>query len=247
MKKVLILLAVLMLGFSSKAQTLEEATAAYSSGEFGKATEMYESLLKANGESAEIYYNIGNCYYRLNKTASAILNYERALLLNPGDKDIRTNLEIARLKAIDRIEPVGEFFLTEWMTGIQNLFNSNAWSYIGIVCFLILIGCLVSFFFSRKIFLKKCGFYIGIGMVVLCICCNVFAYSQKKKLTNRNTAIVFAATVTIKSTPDNSGTDLFLLHEGTKVTVKSKLGDWNEIETADGNIGWIKIEDLEVI
>ena len=236
-----------MLGFSSNAQTLEEATTAYSNGEFDKAAEIYESLLKANGESAEIYYNVGNCYYRLNKTAPAILNYERALLLNPGDRDIRTNLEIARLKAIDRIEPVDDFFLTEWSHSIQNLFSSNSWSYIGITCFIILIGCLVSFFFSRKILLKKCGFYVGIGMIVLCLSCNVFAYSQKKKLTNRNTAIVFIPTVTIKSTPDNSGTDLFLLHEGTKVTIKSKLGSWNEIETADGNIGWIKTEDLEVI
>ncbi len=247
MKKILLLLAVLMVGFSSKAQTLEEATTAYSKGEFSKAVEIYETLLKTNGESAEIYYNIGNCYYRLNKTASAVLNYERALLLNPGDKDTRTNLEIARLKAIDRIEPVGEFFLVEWMQSVQNMFSTNTWSLLGTICFLLLIGCLVLYFFSRKIILKKCGFYAGIGMVVLCITCNIFAYEQKQKLTNRNTAIVFAATVTIKSTPDNSGTDLFLLHEGTKVIIKSKLGNWNEIETADGNIGWIKIEDIEVI
>ncbi len=247
MKKILILLAVLMVGISSKAQTLEEASAAYSKGEFGKAVKIYESLKKTNGESAQIYYNIGNCYYRLNKTASAILNYERALLLNPGDKDTRTNLEIAKLKTVDRIEPVGAFFLSEWMHGIQNMFSTNAWSYLGIVCFILLIGCLVLYFFSRKISLKKCGFYIGIGMIVLCISCNIFAYSQKKKITNRNTAIVFAPTVTIKSTPDNSGTDLFILHEGSKVSIKSKLGNWNEIETADGNIGWIKIEDIEII
>ncbi len=247
MKKILILLAVLMVGFCAKAQTLEEASAAYSKGEFSKANEIYEKLLKTNGESAEIYYNIGNCYYRLNKTASAILNYERALLLNPADQDTRTNLEIARLKAIDRIEPVGEFFLTEWVHSIQNMFSTNAWSYFGIICFLLLIGCLVLFFFSRKILLKKSGFYVGIGMVVLCIICNVFAYSQKQKLANRNSAIVFAPTVTIKSTPDNSGTDLFILHEGTKVVIKSKFGDWNEVETANGNIGWIKVGDIEVI
>ncbi|MDR1371248.1 MAG: tetratricopeptide repeat protein [Dysgonamonadaceae bacterium] len=247
MKKILVLLAILTIGFSSKAQSLEEATAAYSKGEFGKAAEIYENLLKTNGESAELYYNIGNCYYRLNKTASAILNYERALLIHPGDKDTRMNLDIVKLKAIDRIEPVDEFFLTEWVENVQNMFSANAWSYSGVTCFLLLIGCLVGFFFSRKIILKKCGFYVGIGMIVLCISCNIFAYNQKKKLTNRNAAVVFAPTVTIKSTPDNSGADLFILHEGAKVIIKSKLGNWNEIETADGNIGWIKIEYIEVI
>ncbi|GHU88180.1 hypothetical protein FACS1894174_04520 [Bacteroidia bacterium] len=247
MKKILILLAVLLAGTYVKAQTLEEATGAYSKGEFGKAVEIYEKLLETKGESAELYYNIGNCYYRLNKTAPAILNYERALLLNPGDKDTRTNLEIARLKVIDRIEPVGDFFLIEWLQSIQNLLSTNAWSYLGIICFLFLIGCLVLFFFSRKIILKKCGFYVGIVIIVLCISANIFAHNQKKKLNNRNTAIVFAPTVTIKSTPDNSGTDLFVLHEGVKVVIKSKLGNWNEIEIADGNIGWIKSEDIVII
>lgn len=248
MKKIFILLAIFTVGFlHAKAQTLEEATTAYSKSEFGKAAEIYESLLNSKGESAELYYNIGNCYYRLNKTASAILNYERALLINPGDKDTRTNLEIAKLKTIDRIEAVDDFFLAEWISGIQNLLSTNAWSYFGISSFLLLIGCLVLFFFSRKIILKKCGFYLGIGMIVLCVTCNIFAYNQKKKLNNRNTAIVFAATVTIKSTPDDSGTGLFVLHEGVKVTIKSKVGDWNEVEIADGNVGWIKSDDIVII
>jgi hypothetical protein len=167
--------------------------------------------------------------------------------LDPGNSDIRFNLEIARLKAVDKIEPVGEFFLTSWFRSVQNLFSTDAWSKFGIVCFILLVGCLFFFFFSRKILIKKISFFAGICLFVFVIFANIFAYNQKKSLTDRNSAIIFLPTTTIKSSPSESGTDLFILHEGTKVKLKSKIGDWNEIETADGNVGWIKAEEIEVI
>jgi tetratricopeptide (TPR) repeat protein len=226
---------------------LQQANDAYSKGNFPEAIRLYGELLKEKGESAAIYYNIGNCYYKLNKVAPSLLNYERALLLSPGNKDIRFNLEIARLKTVDKIEPVGDFFLTEWFDSIRNLLSTDDWSYFSIVCFILLIAGLFLFFFSRRIFVKKLGFYVAVGLLILTVFGNVFAYNQKKRLTQRNTAIIYVQTTTIKSSPDSSGTDLFILHEGTKVTVKSKLGNWNEVETADGNIGWIKSEEIEVI
>lgn len=248
MKKFFILILLLTVTISLSAQEIiQQANDAYSKGEFSQAVELYQQAINENGESAAAYYNIGNCYYKLNKVAPAILNYERALLLAPGNGDIRFNLEVAKLKAVDKIEPIDEFFLTDWVSSIQNLFSTDEWSRFSIICFILLIGCLVLFFFGRKIILKKAGFYVGIALLVFVIAGNIFAYGQKKKLTNRNTAIIFSATTTIKSSPDNSGTDLFILHEGTKVEVKSKLGDWNEIETADGNVGWIKSEEIEVI
>jgi tetratricopeptide (TPR) repeat protein len=249
MKPFFILIAVLFATVSLSAQTntLQQANEAYSQGDFQAAAGLYEETLKTTGESATVCYNLGNSYYKLNKIAPSILNYERALLLEPGNKDIRFNLEIAKLKAVDRIEPVGEFFLTEWFFAVQNTLSTDAWSYFSITCFLLLIAGLFLFFFSRRIFLKKLGFYAGVVLVVWVIFGNCFAYNQKKKLAQRNTAIIFAPTTTIKSSPDNSGTDLFILHEGTKVELKSKLGDWNEIETADGNVGWIKRSEMEVI
>ena len=249
-RKVFILLLLQIVTFSlwAKQDTLFLAAAdAYSKGEFVKAAELYENTLNTSGESAMIYYNIGNCYYKMNKTASAILNYERALLLNPGDKDARFNLEIAKLQTVDKIEPIDRFFLSEWIESLQNIFGTNGWSKIGIATFLLLIGSLILFFFSRKIILKKAGFYAGIVCLVFTITCNCFAYSQKEKLIERNTAIVFAPTVTIKSSPDNSGNDLFVLHEGAKVLIKSRLGEWCEIQIADGNVGWIKNSNIEVI
>ena len=225
----------------------QAAAEAYSKSEFAKAVELYENTLNTSNESAKVYYNIGNCYYKMNKIAPAILNYERAILLNPGDNDARFNLEIAKLQTIDKIEPIGEFFLSEWIKSLQNIFGTNTWSKFGIASFLLLIGSLMLFFFTRKIILKKIGFYAGIICLLFTIASNCFAYNQKQKLLNRSTAIVFAPTVTIKSSPDNSGNDLFVLHEGVKVEVLSKLGEWCEIKIADGNIGWIKSSNIEII
>ena len=250
MKQFFILTAIILatLNLSAQNNLLQQANEAYSKGDFQAAAGLYEELLKANGESAVVYYNLGNSYYKLDKVAPSILNYERALLLEPGNSDVRFNLEIAKLKTVDKIEPVGDFFLTEWFRDVQNLLNTNAWSNLSIACFILLIACLFLFFFSRRVLIKKLSFFIGICLLVIVVLGNSFAYNQKKKLTQRNAAIIFAPTTTIKSSPDNSGTDLFILHEGTKVKLRdNRLIGWNEIETASGYVGWIKSSEIEVI
>jgi len=226
---------------------LQQANEAFANSKFQEAAAMYEELLKENGESAIVYYNLGNSYYKLNKVALSILNFERALLLEPGNKDIRFNLEIAKLKAVDRIDKVDDFFLTVWFRSTQNLMSTDSWSNFSITCFILLIAGLSLFFFSRRVIIKKLGFYAGLGLLVCVVFGNIFAYNQKKKLTQRKEAIILAPTTNIKSSPDNSGTDLFILHEGTKVKLKNNLGSWNEIETASGDVGWIKSSELEVI
>ena len=247
MKKLITLLLV-QIALNINAQSLpEQANTAYSEGDYVKAEQLYKELIEQNGESAEVYYNLGNTYYRLNKTASAILYYERALLFDPGNKDILFNLEIAKLKTVDKIESVDEFFLSSGINNIRNKAGTTQWSTTAAISFLLIITCLFLFFFSRKIFLKKIGFFVGLILIIICLFANIFAYQQKKKLLERNTAIIFSPTTTIKSSPDSSGTDLFILHEGTKVEIKSKLGDWSEIETSDGNVGWIKNKEIEGI
>ncbi|MDR2119610.1 MAG: tetratricopeptide repeat protein [Tannerella sp.] len=232
---------------SAQESMLKEAETAYISENYTRAAELYEDILKNYGVSYTVYYNLGNAYYKAGKIASAILNYERALLINPGDKDLRHNLTVAKLRTIDKIEPVGEFFLITWFRSMQNLFRVDTWATIGLICFALFIGCLAFYVFSKRMILKKSGFYVGIVLLALVITANVFAWNQKQALQNRNGAIVFAPTVTIKSSPDNSGMDLFVLHEGTKVFIKSTIGEWNEIELEDGNVGWIRQKDLEKI
>lgn len=244
-----LLLLILLSAVSVFAQeaTLKEAETAYAKEEYGKAIGLYEDVLKKYGESAAVYYNLGNVYYKSNKIAPAILNYERALLLDPGDSDIRFNLQMARQKAVDQIEPVDTFFFARWFDRIQNLGSVDSWAQLALACFLLFIGCLILFFFSRKRMWRKTGFYAGLLLLGIVVFANIFAYNQRKELKNRNTAIVFAPTVTVKSSPNESGTDLFILHEGTKVTVKSTLGDWSEIMLEDGNVGWMPSEKIEVI
>ena len=223
------------------------AEVAYTKEDYAKAIELYEGILKSNGESAAVYYNLGNAYYKAGKIAPAILNYERCLLLDPGDSDARFNLQMARQKTIDKIEPVGDFFLVKWFKSVENLGSADSWAKTGIVCFLLFIGCLILFFFSRWVRLKKIGFYLGVLFIIMVVFANIFASDQKDEMINRKHAIVFAPTVTVKSSPDASGTDLFVLHEGTNVTVKSTLGEWSEIELEDGNVGWMPSKDIEKI
>lgn len=228
-------------------EMIKEAETAYTQEDYNKAIELYEEVLKNNGVSAEIYYNLGNAYYKANQIAPAILNYERALLLDPGDGDIRFNLQMAREKTVDKIEPIGEFFLVKWFHSLQNMGSADSWAMLGIVSFLLLIFCLLLFFFSRWIRMKKIGFYLGMICLLLVIVTNIFAKNQKDEIVNRTHAIVFSPTVTVKSSPDASGTDLFILHEGTKAFIKSSLGDWKEIELENGNVGWIPGKDIEII
>ena len=249
MKRILIglcLLCVLYTNVRAQEEEIKKAETAYAEEQYNTAIEIYESLLKNYGASADLYYNLGNSYYKTGKIAQAILNYERALLIKPGDSDIRFNLELVRLQT-DRIEPLQEFFLKKWIQTVQNLIGVDSWATIGISSFVLFICCLVLFFFSKWMYLKKAGFYFGILLFVTVILANIFAFNQKNELENRSGAIVFTPTVTVKSSPDNSGTDLFQLHEGTKVFIRNSLGDWNEIVLEDGNIGWVNKKDIVVI
>ena len=137
--------------------------------------------------------------------------------------------------------------IEEPVKGMENLGSADSWAKTGIVCFLLFIGCLILFFFSRWVRLKKIGFYLGVLFIIMVVFANIFASDQKDEMINRKHAIVFAPTVTVKSSPDASGTDLFVLHEGTNVTVKSTLGEWSEIELEDGNVGWMPSKDIEKI
>ena len=245
------LLLGLLLGWflplCAQESTLKEAEEAYAKEDYTQAIELYESVLKSYGESAMVYYNLGNAYYKAGKVAPAILNYERALLLNPGDSDTRFNLQVARQKTVDKIEPIGEFFLTRWIVTVEDVYSADGWAKWGVASFVLFIGCLVLFFFSKWIRLKKIGFFAGICFLLISLVANLFADSQQDKLLHRADAIVFASTVTVKSSPDASGTDLFILHEGTKVTIKSTLGEWSEIQLEDGNVGWMPSKEIQQI
>lgn len=231
--------------------TAKQATAAYNEGNFSKAIELLEkekNEQKAKGlESAELYYNLGNAYFRNNDLAHALLNYERALLLNPGDRDTKHNIDYVSSLTEDKILVADTFFLSDWFTLLQHCLSANTWALAAIVTFLLLIGSLFLYFFGKSINIKKISFYAGIVFIIVILLANVFAFRQKYEMKNRATAIVISGSVQVKSSPDLNSKDLFILHSGTKVKITKEDRRWLEIEIADGNIGWIQREALEII
>lgn len=227
--------------------TKAEGDSAYMRNDYASAIQIYENLLK-QGEAAEVYYNLGNSYYKADDIAKAILNYERALLLQPGNADIRANLEVARSKTIDKVVSVPEIFFVSWTKSLINSLSIDAWAKLGVVFFILLLVSLYLFFFSKQITGKKVGFIAGVVFLFFVVLSNVFAAEQKKQLTDRNEAIVLSPSVTVRSTPSESGTSLFILHEGRKVEIKdNSMREWKEIRLEDGKVGWVPASTIEVI
>jgi len=247
MKKYIFLVVVLFAFIDSKSQTLEDANNYYKNGYYKKAVEVYESILSQDLESSSLYYNLANSYYKINKVAPAILNYERALLLKPNDRDIKYNLRMSRSLVTDKIEEIPVFFLNRWMEGLVMLFISDTWAILSILAFALMLFFIVVFFFSSSRRLKKITFCSSVFLFLFTVSSFIFSYSQKNRLTERKEAIIFAPSATIKGSPDISGTELFILHEGTKVRVIESLGDWTNIQLSDGNEGWLKSKLIEVI
>ena len=228
--------------------TKADADKAYQENKYAEAIKMYENILATQGESAVVYYNLGNSYFKEKNMAKAVLNYERALLLNPGDADIRFNLDMARSKTVDQITPATEVFIVTWINSLTNMQSERGWAKIGIVSFICLLVGLALYIFSKRLFVRKIGFIGAVFLLVVTVCANLFARQQKIELMDRTGAIVMSPTVTVKSTPDKSGTELFVLHEGTKVFVEdNSMKGWKEIRLEDGNKGWIPTEAIEII
>ena len=228
--------------------TKAQADSAYINNDYANAVYLYEDILANQGESADIYYNLGNSYYKMDNIAKAILNYEKALMLNPGNGDIRFNLELAQSKTVDKVTPMSEVFLVTWMKSLTNTMSEQGWSKLAIASFILTLLGLVLYFFSKKIAMKKIGFISALCLMLVCILANVFASSQKSKAQSHSSAIIMEPSVTVKSTPNEVGTELFILHEGRKVMIKDNtMREWKEIQLEDGNAGWVPASVIEII
>lgn len=245
MKKELSLLIAIFFCAQLFAQTsFEDANAAYAEGRYDEAQAAYEALL-AEGPNATLYYNLGNAYYKQGELAQAILNYERALRLQPNHKDARYNLELAQSRITDNIVE-HDFFLSSWIRTVRNAMSEQTWL-IGSIClfFLALTGILL-FLLGRAPWLRKTAFYCAWLALLFSIIAGLNAGSLHRRDTLRNEAIITQGVVNAKSSPDRSGTDLFTIHEGTKVTIRETLGEWCNIRVGN-NEGWIKIQNMERI
>lgn len=243
----LLLFAMLLWSTAISATTKQEADMAYKHGSYQEAIKMYEELLK-QGVSADLYYNLGNAYYRTDDLTKAILAYERASLLSPGDDDIKFNLQFASAKTIDKITPESEMFFVTWYHSLVNYTSVDNWANMAIVSIVLVLVLALLYLFVPNLLLRKVGFYGGCCFLILFVTSNFFAYQQKRLLMNRTGAIVIAPATQVKKTPSNSSTDEFVIHEGTKVYITDKgLKDWRGIRLSDGREGWLKTTEIEEI
>lgn len=227
-------------------KVLALADSSYSKGFYSEAAKYYEQLLESKGPSYLLYYNLGNSNYKEGNIASAILNYERALRIKPNDEDASFNLKLCNSKIVDKIEPIREFIFLRWYHSLENLLSSNTWAVLSLLFFILFVLSLFAYFFTRKAGLRRTGFYVGIITVIFSFCSFIFARDRYNNTTIKE-GILFSPTVVVKSSPDKSGTDLFVIHEGVKVVINNDLSGWYEIKLPDGNIGWIESSNIEII
>lgn len=243
----ILLLMMLLMPAVAGAVTKEQADSAYAGGHYQQAIADYEALLK-QGVSADLYYNLGNAYYRTDDITRAVLNYERALLLSPGDADIRFNLQMARSKTIDKIVPESEMFFVTWYRSLVNLMSVDGWARTALIALALVIVLFLAYLFSERLWLRKVGFFGALLMLLVFLVSNLLAWQQKNELQNRRGAIVIGAAANVKSTPAANGTDLFILHEGTKVNIiDATMKQWKRVRVADGKEGWIEAKEIETI
>lgn len=224
---------------------LKQGNEHYLNGEYELAVESYRSIVDSGYASAELYFNLGNACYKSHNITMALVNYERAHILNPKDAEIQHNLEVAREFVVDRIEVLPEFFLWRAWVGFVKSFDADIWAIMSLAAFILTLVLFLVYFFSGRMKVRKITFWAGVLFAFLSLSAFLFAAQQNRLITKHNQALIRTPSVAIKSSPDeNSGTDLFLLHEGTKVTIEDELGDWREVILSDGNRGWLKESDL---
>ena len=228
----------------SEAEQLEQARAAYDAEEFESAIDQYETILAGEVEAFEVYYNLGNAYFKTNDIPRAILNYERARKLTPDDPDLLYNLELANKYTVDKFEEIPDLGVTKFFHSLVGFLSSNGWAWLSIVFFLFCLGGAGLFYLAALPGRKKLG--LGIATVFLLLALMFFGLSWKAKdLTqSKREAIIFQPTVTVVAEPREASEELFVVHEGTKVKIIEEVDDWTRIRLSDGNDGWMLTENI---
>ena len=244
---VLLALAMSTLPLATNAATKTSADQEYKRGNYPQAIADYKSLLKKT-PSAEVYYNLGNAYFRSDSIPQAILAYERAALINPGNSYIRFNLQFARGKTIDKVAEPDEMFFISWFRSAANLATVDGWATMVLISAALLGCCILLYFFSSRILVRKVGFGCAIAFAILFVLSNIFALYQKNALTSKEGAIIMAPAANLKKTPIRSGADEAVLHEGTRVDIADRsIKGWLGVKLTDGREGWIEENTVEEI
>lgn len=246
--KLLLVMLMCISGMTSNAKvTKQMADAEYAKDNYQEAIKQYNEVLK-QGVSADLYYNLGNAYFRTENITQAVLAYERAYKLSPGDKDINFNLQFARSKTIDKITPEAEVFFITWYHQLVNFTNSDKWATCSIVFFILMLILAACYLFGPSMMIIKTGFYGAVISFVLFLSTSFLAWQQKRESQNHDVAIITEASVQVKKTPSATSANEMVLHEGTKVEITDRsMKEWLGIKLSDGREGWIKPSTIEEI
>jgi len=212
----------------------------YTSAKFGEAAKTYEAVIAKGFESFELYYNLGNALYKSNNITFAILNYERALKLSPNNEDALFNLEMAKKQVVDNIDLLPEPGFIRWWHELINSRKADSWGTQSLIGFFLFLLLFALFLFASTIRNKQLTFWLAVIALAFSLLTFSFGSSQRSKLVNHNSGVITERSVRMKGSPSETGTELFILHEGLSVQITDKLGDWIEIRLADGNKGWVK-------
>ena len=229
----------------SPTQLFTTANQVYKDKNYEQAISAYQKLLSQGYETAEIYFNLGNAYYRTNQIGQAILYYEKAAKAAPDDEDIRYNLKLANLKTVDRIVAVPQLSIVSGWEHFVQAHSSHIWSWASVAMVWLALLCFVVYLFISSI--RRLGFWMGVVLLVVAVFFAFIAYTQHQSEFNSNQAILTAENAYIKSAPDTSGTDIFILHEGAKIQLLDRVGDWSKVRLADGKVGWLLHSTYSVI
>ena len=219
----------------------------FTAGSYKEALQIWTDIYNTGYRSANLDYNIGNAYFKLNNIPSAILFYERAYLLKPADENINYNLQIARTLIVDRFQEIPELFFIKWYNFVSLFLSTNSWAKISITSFILFLLLLSLYIYSSRYRHKVIGFWLGVFFIVLSLTSLAFTIRNKSLVYDSHKAIISSPMVNGKSSPDKSGNDIFVLHEGTKVTVEDEVGEWSEIRLSDGNKGWVPLNSIIII
>jgi len=246
-KKLSLILGILFISNTFAQENLAQiAENFYAERDYENAALTYEKLLE-QGESADLYYNYANALFKIDELGKAILYYERALKINPLHADAKANLDFVNTKITDKIEQHHPFFLTAWFSALGKMLTTNQWAYLSIGLFLVAVVLALLFLFSSHRWLRKICFFKGIFVLLLSFFSLIYAFSQKKYIENNPYAIILSGSVSVKNSPSISGTELFVLHEGTKIEVISKHQNWAQIRFDNDKIGWVIDDTFEKI
>ena len=224
-----------------------DANKLYQEGSFEPALESYQSVILNGFESANLYYNMGNAAYRSNSIGHAILYYEKALKLEPSHEDALNNLDFVSRYRLDTFEEVPMLFFGVWVKGFVRMFSEKTWSVLAFIFFILILSGLLLFLFSRRVAIRKAGFISGLVALFLFVVSLSSALSRYRDIISPDTGIILTPSVIVRSSPSESGTELFILHEGTRIEVNEEVSGWQNIKLIDGREGWIEGTDFETI